>query len=127
VEDTFNALDTSGQTATMASNKTTLAETEILSSFLLSRAGLKDIISLRAFTELFPRDKRSNPQIKLLYRELQQLRERQVAQVRRKIQHEAIAGFNQRKAAAQRKEKDGRIDDENMAGIEVRLFSFWYE
>jgi centromere-localized protein 2 len=127
VEDTFNALDTSGQTATMASNKTTLAETEILSSFLLSRAGLKDIISLRAFTELFPRDKRSNPQIKLLYRELQQLRERQVAQVRRKIQHEAIAGFNQRKAAAQRKEKDERIDDENMAGIEVRLFSFWYE
>jgi centromere-localized protein 2 len=106
----------------MASNKTTLAETEILSSFLLSRAGLKDIISLRAFTELFPRDKRSNPQIKLLYRELQQLRERQVAQVRRKIQHEAIAGFNQRKAAARRKEKDARIDDENMVGIEVRLF-----
>ncbi|KAA8901393.1 Cnl2/NKP2 family protein-domain-containing protein [Sphaerosporella brunnea] len=103
----------------MASNKITLAETEILSSFLLSRAGLKDIISLSQFTLLFPRERRSNPQIKLLYRELQRLRESQIARVRRKIEHEAITGFNQRKVAARHKKLDERVDDENMIGIEL--------
>ena len=105
----------------MASNKTTETETQILSSFLLSRASLKDIITLRDFTDLFPRDKRSNPQIRLLYRELQLARNRQLDHVKRKIKHEALSGSNHRKTADSARRRDAVPDDETMCGVEVGL------
>jgi len=60
----------------MSSKKTTATEDQILTSFLLSRSTLKDIIGFREFTELFPREKRSHPQVKHLYHVLHSIRQR---------------------------------------------------
>ncbi|KAF8252180.1 hypothetical protein K440DRAFT_658019 [Wilcoxina mikolae CBS 423.85] len=96
----------------MASNKPTVNETQILESFLLSRASLKDIITFREFVNLFPKDKRSNPQIKLLYRELQLARNRQCTLVRNNILREARVGPKPNK-------REQGPDEDAMAGIEL--------
>jgi len=98
-------------------------ETQILSSFLLSRASLQDIISLRQFTELFPKDQRSNPQAKLLYRELQLLRNKTCERVKKNIKHEAALGVKQRSELEKKRRALKRVDDETMTAIEVS-FSF---
>ncbi|KAF8471969.1 Cnl2/NKP2 family protein-domain-containing protein, partial [Kalaharituber pfeilii] len=79
----------------------TAAQTElsILTSFLLSRAPLTDIITLKSFTDLFPREKRSNPQVKLLYRKLQLIRAQTCDRVRRNVELEVVQGKRQRKRA----------------------------
>lgn len=102
-------------------NKTTVAEAEILSSFLLSRAALRDIITPRGFADLFPKDKRSNPQVRILYRELQQARTRQCDRVQRSIQQEARQGAMYRKQAAEKRKKDESLDEDVMLGIEVSI------
>ena len=94
-------------------------ETQILSSFLLSRASLQDIISLRQFTELFPKDQRSNPQVKLLYRELQLLRNKTCERVKKNIKHEAALGIKQRSELEKKRRALKRVDDETMTAIEV--------
>ncbi|PUU76427.1 Cnl2/NKP2 family protein-domain-containing protein [Tuber borchii] len=94
-------------------------ETQILSSFLLSRASLQDIISLRQFTELFPRDQRSNPQVKLLYRELQLLRNKTCERVKKNIKHEAALGIKQRSELEKKQRALKRVDDETMTAIEL--------
>ena len=50
------------------------SEATILSNFLLVPAQLTAIISLEEFTALFPRSQRSSPQIRTLYRDLQNQR-----------------------------------------------------
>ena len=87
-------------------------EVQILSSFLLSRANLKDIITFREFVDLFPKDKRSNPQIKLLYRELQLARNRQCTLVKNNILREVRVGPKPNK-------REQGPDEDAMAGIEV--------
>ena len=104
----------------MAAN-TKATETQILSSFLLSRASLQDIISLRQFTELFPKDQRSNPQVKLLYRELQLLRNKTCERVKKNIHHEAELGTKQRSDAERKRRALKDVDDDAMTGIDVRL------
>ena len=111
---TTTTMASSSTTAPAAASKST-AETEeqILSSFLLARASLKDIIGPREFADLFPKEHRSNPQVKLLYRELQLARSRQCAQVKNNIHREARLGPG-------RIERTERVlDDESRAGIEV--------
>lgn len=102
----------------MTSNTTTL-EYSILSSFLLSRASLQDIISLRQFTELFPKAVRSNPQIKLLYAELQLQRSKTCDRVKKNIQFETRLGVKQRRDLERQQRGGNGIDDDAMTGIEV--------
>jgi len=51
----------------------TMAPTEesILRSFLLSKSGLRDVVTLSEFTSFFPPSKRSSPLVRQLYRDLQ--------------------------------------------------------
>jgi len=72
------------------------SEESILSKFLLSPASLPTVISLQKFTELFPKRLRSHPQIKVLYRELQQLREQDIDLVNENIDKEVRRGEKQK-------------------------------
>ncbi|KAI5846546.1 Cnl2/NKP2 family protein-domain-containing protein [Morchella snyderi] len=103
----------------MAASSTTALEYEILSSFLLSRASLQDIISLRKFTELFPKDKQSNPQVKLLYAELQLQRNKTCDRVKKNLQFEARLGAKQRRDAKRQQREEQHIDDDATTGIEL--------
>lgn len=107
------------QSAIMASTSTTAQEYAILTSFLLSRASLRDIISLNQFTELFPRDRRGNPQVKLLYHELQLLQNKTCERVKKNIQFEARLGAKQRRDAKKELREGSGVEDDAMTGIEV--------
>ncbi|OCK83232.1 hypothetical protein K432DRAFT_190928 [Lepidopterella palustris CBS 459.81] len=103
-----------------------LSEASILSNFLLPPASLPAIISLRQFTELFPRAYHSNPHIKVLYQELQHQRAIDVDDVKRNIAAEVKRGEKQRRQISRTRQKS---DQEDMAGLggqdikmEVELF-----
>lgn len=102
----------------MANSQAT--EQQILKSFLLSRASLEDFLSLKQYTELFPKEKRNNPQIKLLYRELQVLRNRQCNRIEKNIAMEARLGARQRKDLKQRRQDKYALDADVLDGVEVR-------
>tara|TARA_R110002060_G_scaffold62348_1_gene71740 strand:+ start:288 stop:602 length:315 start_codon:yes stop_codon:yes gene_type:complete len=93
-------------------------EATILSTFLLSPAPLPTIITLKAFTELFPRSQQSSPQIKALYRDLQHQRARLTDAVTRNIGAEVKRGKAQRREVvrarreAEREEQDDEVDVE---------------
>lgn len=72
------------------------SEESILSNFLLSPASLPTIISLQKFTELFPKRLQSHPQIKVLYRELQELRSQDMNLVSENISKEVWRGAKQK-------------------------------
>lgn len=72
------------------------SEESILSNFLLSPASLPTIISLQKFTELFPKRLQSHPQIKVLYRELQELRSQDMDLVSENISKEVRRGAKQK-------------------------------
>ena len=96
-------------------------ESTILTNFLLSPASLSTIITLRQFTDLFPSAKRSNPQIKLLYRELQHQRALIIDQVRRNITAEANRGERQRREVVRerRQVELDEMDEEDYREIEM--------
>ncbi len=85
-------------------------EKSLLRQFLLHPAALPEIISLEDFTDLFPRLLRSNPQIPVLYRELQHERARTTDQVDANISAEVKRGTAQRREVVRgrRAEKDGQ-------------------
>lgn len=94
----------------------TMAPTEsmILSTFLLPPTPLPAIITLKAFTELFPRSQQSSPQVKALYRDLQQQRTRLTDAVGRNIAAEVKRGDAQRRVvvrARREAEKEGQDDE----------------
>ena len=101
-------------------------EATILSTFLLPPAPLPSIISLKAFTELFPRSQQSSPQIRTLYRDLQHQRAQLVDAVSRNVTTEVKRGAAQRRAvvrarrAAGREEQDDEVDVEN--AVSTRTF-----
>lgn len=72
------------------------SEESILGNFLLSPASLPTIISLQKFTELFPKRLQSHPQIKVLYRELQELRSQDMDAITEHILDEVKAGEQQK-------------------------------
>jgi centromere-localized protein 2 len=94
-------------------------EATILSTFLLPPAPLPSIISLKAFTELFPRSQQSSPQIRTLYRDLQHQRAQITDAVAHNIATETKRGNAQRRAlvkarrAAAREEQDDEVDIES--------------
>ncbi|KAI5818111.1 Cnl2/NKP2 family protein-domain-containing protein [Pyronema omphalodes] len=93
----------------------TETETRILTSFLLSRASLPDIITLSDFTLLFPRSHRSNPQIRLLYRTLQSQRNKQCQSIKSSIQRESSLGIKNPVT----KPTPTELDPDAMVGIEL--------
>ncbi|CZR53202.1 uncharacterized protein PAC_03080 [Phialocephala subalpina] len=89
-------------------------ESTILSTFLLPPAPLPAIITLKAFTELFPRSQQSLPQVKTLYRDLQQQRARLTDAVGRNIAAEVKRGNAQRRVVVRTRreaEKEGQDDE----------------
>lgn len=102
------------------------SEESILSNFLLSPASLPTIISLQKFTELFPRRLQSHPQIKVLYRELQELRSQDMDAVTEHILDEAKEGARQRAdllRAARVSGVDGFSDnDRREVDMDLQLF-----
>lgn len=101
-------------------------EASILSNFLLSPAPLTTIISLQQFAELFPRPHRSNPQVKLLYRELQHLRALDLDEVRASISREVKRGEKQKAELrrARRPKEDALLESDDLreADIDTHLF-----
>lgn len=94
-------------------------EKQILTNFLLSRATFKDILSFKDFVEFFPKDQRSNPQIKALYRELQSGKNKQCEWVKRKIGIEVEEGAKLRRRTEAVIREQRKMEPEDMAGIEV--------
>jgi centromere-localized protein 2 len=102
-------------------------ELTILSTFLLPPAPLPQIISLKAFTELFPRSQQSSPQIKQLYRDLQHQRVKLTDAVERNIVTEVKKGIQQQRAVvkarrqSEKEEQDDEVDVERAVSIGHRV------
>lgn len=89
-------------------------EATILANYLLVPAQLPAIISLKEFTELFPRALQSSPQIRRLYRDLQNQRNALIDEVASNIQTEVKRGKVLRREVlrAKREAEDQEGDDE---------------
>ncbi|KAL3464103.1 Cnl2/NKP2 family protein-domain-containing protein [Aspergillus heterothallicus] len=102
------------------------SETSILSNFLLAAASLPTVISLKQFTELFPKRLRTHPHIRVLYRELQQLREQDMDIVNQNIDQEVRQGDTQRaglrKAIAKMGIDGADSNDQREMDMDVQLF-----
>ncbi|KXJ96409.1 Cnl2/NKP2 family protein-domain-containing protein [Microdochium bolleyi] len=94
-------------------------EAAILENYLLLPARLPSIISLQEFTSLFPKSQQSSPQIRSLYRDLQQQRsalvddvadsiEAEVRGVSRTLRRELVRA----RAEAEHEERDDEIEIE---------------
>lgn len=93
-------------------------EAKILSEFLLAPAPLREVLSLKEFTDIFPSKHRSNPAIHELYRELQRLREEDIDAVRRSISEEVKRSKHLRRDFA----KARRLEDESIvAGLDPAM------
>lgn len=100
-------------------------EATLLSTFLLPPAPLPNLISLAAFSALFPSSQRTSPQIKALYRDLQRQRGNLVDTITANIQIETKKGVAQRRAVV-RVRRDGEreeMDEEVMLEKLVRTQS----
>ncbi|MCJ1356745.1 MAG: hypothetical protein MMC33_006740 [Icmadophila ericetorum] len=88
------------------------SESILLTTFLLPPAPLPTILTLKKFTDLFPKTHRQNPQIKFLYRELQHARALEIDEVKRNIAREVKKGEAQmREVARVRRESErGEIE-----------------
>ncbi|PSR75296.1 Cnl2/NKP2 family protein-domain-containing protein [Coniella lustricola] len=89
-------------------------EAAILTNYLLLPAQLPAIITLKEFTELFPRAQQSSPHVRRLYRDLQIQRNALIDDVASDIEHEAKRGKVLRREAlrANREAESQELDDE---------------
>lgn len=93
-------------------------EEKILSTWLLVPASLQSIMTLSAFTRLFPASQANNPQIRRLYRDLQHQRASLGDSIERNIEAEAARGNAQKRSvmkvrrAAEKEEQDDEVDIE---------------
>jgi centromere-localized protein 2 len=83
-------------------------EATILADFLLAPAALRDFLTLKQFTEIFPRSHQSNPAVKELYQEIQRLRQQDLDIVRQNIAEEVKKSKALRRACAREREQDDR-------------------
>jgi centromere-localized protein 2 len=93
-------------------------ELTILSTFLLPPAPLPQIISHKAFTELFPRSQQASPQIKALYRDLQHQRIKLTDAVERNIVIEVKKGIQQQRAVVKARRQSEKEEQEDEVDIE---------
>ncbi|KAL2862878.1 Ctf8-domain-containing protein [Aspergillus lucknowensis] len=102
------------------------SETSILSKFLLAAASLPTVVSLQQFTELFPNRLRAHPHIRVLYRELQQLREQDMDTVNENIDREVRHGERQkaelRKSIAKTGVDGTDLNEQREMDMDVQLF-----
>lgn len=83
-------------------------EAKLLSDFLLTPAPLRHFMTLRQFTDIFPRSHRENPAVQDLYHELHRLREAELEVVRNDITKEVKRSKQLRRAyARERRQVDG--------------------
>lgn len=89
-------------------------ESTILANYLLVPAQLPAIISLKEFTDLFPRAQQSSPQVKRLYRDLQTQRNALIDAVASNIENEArrAKALRRQVLKAKREAEDPEMDDE---------------
>jgi centromere-localized protein 2 len=98
-------------------------EATLLSAFLLPPAPLPAIITLKSFAQLFPKSQRSSPQVKALYRDLQNQRARFTDAVAKNIVAEVKRGNAQRRAVvsarreAEKEEQDDEVDVETAVSL----------
>lgn len=90
-------------------------EVQILSDFLLTPAPLRDFMTLREFTDIFPNSHKANPAVRDLYRELQRLREEDIETVRKAIKEEVKRSRQLRREYASERR---RLDDATVAGLD---------
>lgn len=89
-------------------------EGKLLADFLVAPASLRDFMTLRQFTDIFPKSHRTNPTIKDLYRELYTLRERDIEAVRQDIADEVRRSRPLKRAYARERRQ---ADEANVAGL----------
>lgn len=101
-------------------------EASILSKFLLSPAPLPTAISLQQFTELFPKRLRAHPHIRVLYRELQQVREQDMDLVNenidKELQQSELRKAELRKSIMHTGVDGMSMDDQREMDMDVQLF-----
>ncbi len=90
-------------------------ESKLLNDFLVAPAPLRDFMTLRQFTDIFPRSHRDNPAVQDLYRELHRLREAEIEAVRGDIVKEVKRSKQLRRAYAHERRQ---MDDARVAGID---------
>jgi centromere-localized protein 2 len=90
-------------------------EGKLLTDFLLAPAALRDFMTLREFTDIFPKGHRTNPAVQDVYRELQRLREKDIDLVRRSIADEVVRSKRLRREYAQERRQ---LDDATVAGLD---------
>lgn len=87
-------------------------EATILRNYLLLPSRLPSIISLQEFTALFPRSQQSSPQIRALYRDLQQQRNAVVDAVSTSIDAEVKQAKALRRTIIRAK-KEGEVEEQD--------------
>jgi hypothetical protein len=114
---THQGLSTATPYLAVASTNTTMPsqEAQILGDFLLAPAALRDFMTLRQFTDIFPKGHRKNPAVQDLYRELQRLREKDIEAVRRAIAEEVKRSKRLRHEYARERRQ---LDDATVAGLD---------
>ncbi|KAJ6113942.1 hypothetical protein N7523_007259 [Penicillium sp. IBT 18751x] len=102
------------------------SEESILSNFLLSPAPLPTVLSLQKFTEFFPKRLRNHPHIRILYRELQQVREHDMDRVNENIDRELKQGEQQkaelRKATLATEVEAATKDEQREMDVDLHMF-----
>ncbi|KAF8420067.1 Cnl2/NKP2 family protein-domain-containing protein [Tirmania nivea] len=101
----------------------TKTEYSLLTSYLLSRAPLPEFLPLPVFTNLFPLPLRSNPQIRLLYRQLQLSRTQTISRVKKNIDLEICQSKRQlqrlRQSNSASKSNTQGLTGDAMVGVEL--------
>ncbi len=97
----------------MPSPSTAATEAQILKSYLLNPASFPTIITLDEFTDLFPTNQQSHPQVKLLYRDLQFLRTVDTDLVEENIAKECRDGERQRREMYQALHQQPHLSQKN--------------
>ena len=104
----------------------TITESSILTSYLLEQASLPAFVPFAQFQAMFPPQQRSNPQVKLLYRDLQFLRTVDRDEVQGNIAAECKRGDRTkvemlRQLQAESKGQ-GELGDEREVEMDMQLF-----
>lgn len=83
-------------------------EATILSDFLLAPAALRDVLTLKQFTDIFPKAHRSSPAIKELYQELHRQRGQDIERVRQNIAEEVKRSRKLKRDCARERQHEER-------------------
>jgi centromere-localized protein 2 len=103
-----------------------ITESSLLTSYLLEAASLPTMLPYQQFLALFPSHHRSNPQIKLLYRELQFLRTVDMDVVQENIAAECKRGDRMKVEMLRQLHADGKrqadLGEQREVEIDMQLF-----